>query len=168
MTQSTIEISPIGIIHSPFKNPEGTPIQPRAAKGARGKVKIQPQFCEGLRDLDGFERIWLVYWFHRSHSFKLRTVPFRDSEPRGIFASRAPARPNGIGISAVKLIGISGDTLTIADVDIIDGTPLLDIKPYVPEFDAFKVSRCGWLDRDTSGRTTADRRFSKNAGPNSD
>jgi len=127
-----MKIVPIGLIHSPFKDTGGTPIQPHYAKGVRGTVEIEPKFAEGLRDLDGFERIWLIYWFHRSRSYELMVVPYRDTVPRGLFATRAPSRPNGIGLSSVKLLEVSGNRLIVEDIDILDETPLLDIKPYVP------------------------------------
>ncbi|MFH1894210.1 MAG: SAM-dependent methyltransferase [Candidatus Zixiibacteriota bacterium] len=106
----------------------------------------------------GFDRIWLVFWFHRSREPKLTVVPFRDTVPRGLFATRAPSRPNPIGISADKLISVSECTLTVEDVDLIDGTPLLDIKPYVPEFDSCDCRRIGWLGVSTHLSNEADDR----------
>jgi tRNA-Thr(GGU) m(6)t(6)A37 methyltransferase TsaA len=159
MDNNTIKLKPIGIIHSPFESSGGTPIQPRAAAGAKGRVEIYNEYCEGLRDLDGFERIWLIYWFHRNGKSELTVVPFRDTRPRGLFATRAPSRPNRIGISVVRLLEVSDNTLAVEGLDIVDGTPLLDIKPYVPEFDAYECQRIGWLGDSNVQRDRADDRF---------
>lgn len=156
---SQLTIDPIGIIETPFRAAAGTPIQPSRAGGARGKVRVHPRYQEGLKDLAGFERIWLVYWFHLAPAHTLLVTPFLDSVRRGIFATRAPARPSPIGLSAVQLLGIDGGVLDVAGVDIVDGTPLLDIKPYVPEFDSYAGSRAGWFDESNSRRRTADERF---------
>jgi len=145
-----IEYKPIGIIHSPFKEPKGTPIQPTAAKGVDGVVEVFPEYIEGLKDLDGFSHIILIYHFHLSKKFSLKVKPFMDNRMHGIFSIRAPSRPNPIGISIVRLIKIEKNTLYIRDVDIIDGTPLLDIKPYVPEFDVRRVNRRGWLEKNVN------------------
>lgn len=153
----------VGSVETPFREPPGTPIQPSRAAGARGTVRLDPRFQEGLRDLAGFERIWLVYWLHRAPPAGLLTVPFLDEQPRGIFATRSPARPNPIGISAVRLLSVRENVLEVADVDMVDGTPLLDVKPYVPEFDAYPGSRAGWFDRSRSTRSVADGRFSEQA-----
>ncbi len=153
-----MQIQPIGVIHSPFTTPAGVPIQPRYAKGAEGTVEVYEPFAEGLADLEDFERIWLVYWFHRAPPARLRVVPFKDRRERGLFATRAPCRVNPIGLSSVRLLGVEGRMLRVAELDVLDGTPLLDIKPYVPQFDCYEVRRFGWLERD-GGRTTADGRF---------
>jgi len=142
-----IRYKPIGIIHSPFKEPKGTPIQPTSARGVKGTVEIFPEYVEGLKDLEGFSHIILIYHFHLAKRGALKVTPYMDYELRGVFATRAPSRPNPIGISVVRLIEIKGNILYIQDIDIIDGTPLLDIKPYVPEFDIRKVERIGWLEK---------------------
>ena len=142
-----IEYTPIGIIHSPFKEPEGMPIQPAGAAGVKGTVEMFGDFKEGLKDLDGFTHIILLYHFHRSQGFNLSVIPFLDAQPRGIFATRAPKRPNAIGLSIVKLNEIEDGILHIQNVDILDGTPLLDIKPHVPEFDAPGEVRTGWVQK---------------------
>jgi len=142
-----ITYQPIGFIKTPFKTIEGMPIQPAGARSIRGSIEIKPEFSEGLKDLDGFSHIILLYHFHRTRKTQLIVRPFMDSQPRGVFSTRAPNRPNPIGLSIVKLIGIEGNTLHIENVDTLDGTPLLDIKPYVPEFDHFKVERIGWLQK---------------------
>ena len=152
-------MQPIGIIHTPFKEASGTPIQPAVAEGAEGRVELFDQYAAGLKDLEGFDRVWLLFEFDRSGPPRLVVTPFRDTVPRGVFATRAPCRPNPIGMSAVRLQRIEGNVLHVRDVDILDGTPLLDIKPYVPEFDHFEVRRSGWLDRAGSDRTVADSRF---------
>jgi tRNA-Thr(GGU) m(6)t(6)A37 methyltransferase TsaA len=142
-----IEYTPIGIIHSPFTEPEGMPIQPAGAKGIKATVEVFKAFKRGLKDLDGFSHIILLYHFHHSQGFSLHIVPFMDSKPRGLFATRAPKRPNPIGLSVVRLEKIEDSVLHIRDVDILDGTPLLDIKPYVPKFDAPMKVRIGWLQK---------------------
>ena len=125
----------IGIIHSPFKEPKGTPIQPRAAQGIDGTVEVFQEYTEGLKDIDGFSYVILVYHFHLSKESSLKVKPFMDDQTHGVFSTRAPNRPNPIGISVVQLVKIEGNILQVKDLDIVDGTPLLDIKPYIPEFD---------------------------------
>lgn len=156
-----IEFDPIGVIHTPFTEREGMPIQPAGAVGVKGTVELFEDFHPGLKDLDGFSHIILLYHFHRSHSFNLHLVPFMDSELRGLFATRAPKRPNAIGLSVVQLDRIKDGVLHIQNVDILDGTPLLDIKPYVPEFDAQVEVRTGWLEkaREIVSRRKSDDRF---------
>jgi tRNA-Thr(GGU) m(6)t(6)A37 methyltransferase TsaA len=153
-------LHPIGTIRSPFNETAGMPIQPVFAVGTEGTGEILPQFAEGLKDLEGFERLWLMYWLHQAPPGPLRVIPFRDTAERGVFATRAPCRPNPIGLSCVRLVSLAENVLTISGVDILDGTPLLDIKPYVPQFDAFPNSQAGWLDHPpASPRTQADARF---------
>jgi tRNA-Thr(GGU) m(6)t(6)A37 methyltransferase TsaA len=159
--EQAIKLARIGIIRSPFRETAGMPIQPVFADGAQGTVDVFAQYAEGLRDLEGFDRLWLVYWLHKAPPGPLRVIPFRDTTERGVFATRAPCRPNAIGLSCVRLLSVSGNVLTVAGVDILDGTPLLDIKPYVPEFDAFPTSHAGWLDTSNTQRTKADNRFDR-------
>jgi len=154
-----LRLRPIGVIRTPFWEAAGTPIQPRRARGVKGTVEVFERFQEGLKDLEGFERIWLVYWFHRAAKARLRVIPYLDDQERGLFATRAPCRPNPIGMSPVRLLKVESNLLTVADVDILDGTPLLDIKPYTPHFDCFKVTRCGWLEKAARRRRVADSRF---------
>lgn len=156
-----IELNPIGIIHTPFTSLEGMPIQPAAAAGIRGTIEMLEEYHAGLKDLDGFSHIILLYHFHQSREFNLHVVPFMDNEPRGLFATRAPRRPNQIGLSVVQLDSIENGVLHIQNVDILDGTPLLDIKPYVPEFDSAADIRTGWLEqaRKTVSRRKSDDRF---------
>ena len=155
-----MKLEPIGIIHSPHRQPTGTPVQTAYAAGCTGTVEIFPPFVAGLKDLAGFERIWLIYWFDRIGAPRLEVTPFLDTESHGIFATRAPCRPNPIGFSPVRLLGFEGNILRVTDLDMLDGTPLLDLKPYVPAFDSFTAQRIGWCDRiDPRGNTIADKRF---------
>ena len=152
---------PIGIIHSPFKDLEGIPIQPTASYGIAGTVEVKPQYTDGLKDIEGFSHIILLYHFHLSNGPLLQVKPFLDDKPRGIFSTRAPRRPNSIGLSIVCLTRVEEATLYIEDVDIVDGTPLLDIKPYVPQFDHRHVDKIGWLSENVNNvyKTKADNRF---------
>ncbi|MBU8871722.1 MAG: tRNA (N6-threonylcarbamoyladenosine(37)-N6)-methyltransferase TrmO [Gemmatimonadales bacterium] len=152
---------PIGTIHSPFQEREGMPIQPASAKGAKGRVEVLEEFRAGLCDLEGFSHIIVLYDFHRSEGFDLEVVPFMDSQTRGVFSTRAPRRPNSIGISVLRLLGIQDGTLEVENIDILNGTPLLDIKPFVPKFDGVSNVKTGWLEsssNDLSDRK-ADGRF---------
>jgi tRNA-Thr(GGU) m(6)t(6)A37 methyltransferase TsaA len=135
----------IGVIHSPYKKPQGVPIQSSTAKDVEGTVEVYPRFAEGLKDLDGFSHVFLVYHFHLAGMFSLHVKPYLDDRLHGVFATRAPARPNPIGISIVRLAKVEGNILHVKDVDIVDGTPLLDIKPYVPKFDYRETEKIGWL-----------------------
>jgi tRNA-Thr(GGU) m(6)t(6)A37 methyltransferase TsaA len=141
-----ITYKPIGIIHSPFKEPKGTPIQPAGAEGIAGTVEIFPEYAEGLQDIDGFSHIVLIYHFHLSKKPSLKVKPFMDDKPHGVFAMRGPSRPNPIGVSVVRLVRVAENVLHIQDVDVVDGTPVLDIKPYVPAFDIREVEKTGWLE----------------------
>ena len=141
-----IQYQPIGVIHTPFESPDGMPIQPAGALSVCGTVEVFPEYAKGLRDLDGFSHVMLLYHFHQVQEQRLVVLPFLDTRERGVFATRAPARPNPIGLSSVKLLAVEGCTLLIENVDILNGTPLLDIKPYVPEFDHHRVDRVGWLE----------------------
>ncbi len=151
-----IAYRPIGIIHTPFTDPRGMPIQPAGAVGVSGTVEVFAEYRRGLADLAGFSHIVLLYHFHRSEGFDLQVVPFLDSQLRGLFATRAPRRPNAIGLSIVRLRSVDDGVLQIENVDMLDGTPLLDIKPYVPAFDASEDIRTGWLE--DSGRDVKDRK----------
>jgi len=144
MTQSNeYTMRPIGVIHSPFTDQAQTPIQPSRSQ-AIGQVEVYPEFAEGLQDVDGFSHLILLYVFHRSSGFTLTVKPFLDDQTRGLFATRYPCRPNPIGLSIVRLTEREGCRLTIQGVDVLDGTPVLDIKPYVPEFDAMDGVLIGW------------------------
>lgn len=154
-----IQFHPIGVIHTPHQEPVGTPIQSRFAEGVQGTVQLLPEYADALQDLDGFERLWLIYQFHRANPWKARVIPFRDTVERGLFATRAPNRPNSLGMSVVRLVAVRDCTITVEGVDMLDGSPLLDIKPYVPDFDAHPDARAGWFDRSSSVRTHADDRY---------
>jgi len=136
----------IGIIHSEHTIKENTPIQPVYAKGCKGYVDLCPEFVEGLRDLIGFSHIYLIYHFHQVRSVQLLVKPYLQDEEHGVFATRAPFRPNAIGLSVVELLSIDGNILHLDGVDILDGTPLLDIKPYTTKFDLHDIKKNGWLD----------------------
>jgi tRNA-Thr(GGU) m(6)t(6)A37 methyltransferase TsaA len=157
-----ITYQPIGLIRSPFKNLASMPIQPVSSSNRPGKIEIYPRFVEGLKDLDGFSHLILLYHLHKARSMSLIVTPFLDSVPRGIFATRAPSRPNPIGLSVVNLNRIEGSILYVEDLDVLDGTPLLDLKPYVPEFDHRPDVRLGWLEdvNERARSTTSDDRFS--------
>ncbi len=158
---SICAITAIGLIHTPFKHAKGTPIQPIADENAHGTVELFPEFTAGLRDLAGFERIWLIYLMDRASEVQMAVCPYMDTVERGIFATRSPARPNHIGISAVRLLNVQENRLQIADVDMLDGSPLLDIKPYVPAFDSFEQARAGWLAGKSPAKVMADERFER-------
>lgn len=158
-----IVYKPIGILHSPFKDPVGTQIQPSAAAGISATVEIFPEYEEGLKDLEGFSHIILLYHFHLSKPYKLTVKPFMDENYHGVFATRSPSRPNPIGISTVRLLKIEKNVLYIQNVDVLDKTPILDIKPYVPEFDINEDIKRGWLENNIHklGWTRDDGRFSE-------
>jgi len=141
-----VEFRPIGVVRSPHTRAEDTPIQPRFAEGIPGQVEVFPEFEPGLKDIDGFSHVYLLYVFDRAGPARLLVTPYLDDVPRGVFATRAPCRPNPLGLSLVRLVRRDGKVLHLEDVDILDGTPLLDIKPYVGRLDAREGARCGWLD----------------------
>ena len=152
----------IGTIYTPFNTPKGTPIQPTASKGIFGSVEVFDEYFPALKDLDGFSHIILLYFFHKVKKHSLTVIPYMDTEQHGVFATRAPSRPNPIGLSIVELIKIENNILYVKNVDMLNGTPLLDIKPYVPEFDKRVVTKIGWLDKNVKKLPTAkdDGRFS--------
>jgi len=158
-----IVYTPIGTIHSPFRRPKGTPLQPTGAADIEGWVEIFSGYAEGLKDLEGFSHLFLVYHFHRTRGYTLTVEPFMDNKMRGVFATRSPGRPNPIGLSLVRLDRIEGNILHIRDVDVLEGTPLLDMKPYVPAFDARKGVKIGWLKNNVMklDRARDDGRFAK-------
>lgn len=153
---------PIGVIHSPFDKPVNMPIQSAAAEGVAGKIELYDEFAPGLKDIDGFSHIILIYAFHKSDGYKLQVKPFLEDVVHGVFAVRAPKRPNAIGISVVKLIKVENNILQIENIDVLDGTPLLDIKPYVPEFDCYTNARSGWVGKhkEKIPKKKSDERFS--------
>ena len=151
----------IGLIHTPFTTLEDMPIQPKGAGEVIGRVELEEQYAPGLVDLEGFSHIYLLYEFHMAKRTALTVIPFMDTRERGVFATRSPLRPNHIGISIVQLIGVKKNIVTVQGIDILNGSPLLDIKPYIAAFDAVEDSRSGWMQgsaADVTGKRS-DRRF---------
>ena len=142
-----IHYESIGVLNSPHKNIADMPIQPSGANGIRGTITLKEKYIEGLIDLEEFSHIYVLYHFHQAKEAQLTVTPFMDEIGHGIFATRAPRRPNAIGLSVLKLTTIIGCQLQIENVDILDGTPIIDIKPYVPDFDHVTVEKIGWLDQ---------------------
>jgi tRNA-Thr(GGU) m(6)t(6)A37 methyltransferase TsaA len=143
---SPLRLTPIGVIETPFDDPKGMPIQPSGALEVLGRVVVEPSYTEGLDDLEDFSHLILIYHFHRSEGYRLKVTPFMDTAVRGLFATRAPRRPNPIGLSVVRLLSRSANILEVQGIDVLNGTPLLDIKPFVPAFDAPAAERTGWLE----------------------
>ena len=156
-----LKVRPIGVIRTEFLAAVGTPIQPVYADDSRGEVWLDEAYAAALDDIEEFERVWLLYWLDRAGGFRPRVVPYRDTREHGVFATRAPCRPNPLGLSVVRVLRREGRVLHVAGVDILDGTPLLDLKPYVPEFDAFPMSRAGWFESSGEDRRIADDRYHK-------
>ena len=140
-----MKFKPIGTVHSPYKEKAAAPIQPKYSDES-GKIEIFPEFAGGLKDLEGFSHIWVIFVFHKSEGYDLHVKPYLDEEARGVFSCRAPRRPNPIGISLVKLESLSGNVLNVRGLDMLDGSPVLDIKPYVGDFDEFSDVKIGWLE----------------------
>jgi tRNA-Thr(GGU) m(6)t(6)A37 methyltransferase TsaA len=138
-------LRPIGVIHSPFSTKESCPIQGRYAEDAKGTVEVFSAYAEGLQDIETFSHIYLLYQFDRAGAIELVRPTFLDDEAHGIFASRHPCRPNGLGISVVRLLRRNGNILEVEGIDVLEGTPLIDIKPYVPRFDCFPEANEGWV-----------------------
>ena len=161
MKEYKISYKIIGVIHSPHKSTEGIPIQPVGAKGIKAQIEIFETYQEGLKDLDGFSHIIVLYDFHKSKVFSLTVKPFLDNERHGVFATRAPKRPNAIGLSVLKLNRIVKNILFVENVDILDGTPVIDIKPYVSRFDFVNKEKNGWLEKNVDNSTDkkSDNRF---------
>ena len=157
-----ITYHPVGIVHSPLTEKVGAPIQGRLAPETRGQLEVFPEFEEGLLDVEGFSHLIILYHFHLSRDFRLKTRPFLEDVEHGVFSMRAPQRPNPIGLSVVRLEKREGRFLWVAELDVLDETPLLDIKPYVPAFDHRPDAVCGWMDKhihDGLQRPRADDRF---------
>ncbi len=155
------EINPIGTIYSPFKSIEDMPIQPKGAAEVAGQVILDEKYIDGLRDLDGFSHVYLLYSFHKAKRTEMLVTPFMDEQTRGVFATRSPLRPNHIGISVVRLTGVEGHKVFVKGIDVLDGTPLLDIKPYIEKFDTVQNSVSGWMqasDQEIS-KKRSDKRF---------
>ena len=163
MSPEIFAFKQIGIIRTRFTSQEGTPIQASMADGETGTIELFPEYADGLLDIEGFSHLHLIYAFHGVGAGALRVKPYLDTVEHGIFATRAPKRPNPIGLSVVRLIAVRGNTFEIAGVDMLDGTPLLDIKPYIPSLDARDAGRIGWYtDRlQREGTVLADDRFAR-------
>lgn len=162
MPGDQFEYTSIGVIRTPFESPEGMPIQPVGADAAEGTVEVDEAYADGLQDLDGFSHCILLYHFHASDDApSMQVEPFLDDTERGLFATRAPARPNPIGLSVVEIDSVTANTVAVSGIDVVDGTPLLDIKPFVPEFDVPDGADTGWLDasKATIQSEQADDRF---------
>ncbi len=143
----TITLEPIGIIHSPYQKKEDIPIQGAFKPEGVEAIEIFEKYVEGLKDVEGFSHLLIIYFFHKLKDFSLMAKPFLEDKLHGIFAIRSPHRPNHLGVSVVKLIERKGNLLKIGEIDVFDGTPLLDIKPYVPQFDQRKDVKIGWLEK---------------------
>lgn len=156
-----IEFQPIGIIHTPHTTVENMPVQPAARKDIVGQIEIFDEYREGLCDLDGFSHVYVIFHLHKCKGYRLKVIPFLDVVERGIFATRSPSRPNPVGLSLVEIVSINDRIITIKGADMLDGTPLIDIKPYVPDFEAAENIRKGWLEgkeKDIPGKLS-DGRF---------
>ena len=156
-----ITVKPIGIIHTPHKKIEGMPIQPSGAAELEGTVHFHNEYITALKSLDGFSHVILIYYFHKQKGWKPIVTPFMDTVEHGVFATRAPSRPNPIGLSIVSLKSVAGNKITFTGADMLDGTPLLDIKPYVPKFDTKSDVTTGWLQKNAEKvqKTKSDNRF---------
>lgn len=156
----------IGVVRSPHTDPSRTPVQPVFAQGTKGRIVLDPEYSDGLSDLESFSHIYLFYVFHKTQETKLTVRPFLEEATRGVFATRAPCRPNKLGFSVVKLISVEGYILHVEDVDILDGTPVVDIKPYIARFDTRDDVKSGWQDRipDDIATVRGRRGFQKNDG----
>ncbi len=157
-----LTIEPIGKIRAPFKTIEGMPIQPKGAESVKGVVELLPELKHGLKDLDGFSHIYLIYVFHKATRTELEVIPFMDSVSRGVYATRSPLRPNHIGISIVQVEKVEGNKIYVKGIDVLDDTPLLDIKPYIQNFDEVTQSQSGWMNADQHSVKVkrSDERFS--------
>lgn len=156
-----ISYAPVAHMRTPFTNVRGMPIQPVGAQGVAGSIDVLPEFAGGLADIEGFSHLLVIYHLHECQGFTLRVKPFLDNDEHGVFATRSPRRPNPIGISVLRLTGVSGNRLHVENVDMLDGTPVLDIKPYVPTFDVWDADRTGWFATvaDNAVQCRADDRF---------
>jgi tRNA (adenine37-N6)-methyltransferase len=157
MTNDVYEFRPIGIIHSPLKEPAGAPVQGALAMDIEAQVEIFEPYREGLSDLGGFSHAMLIFFFNRSKGYKMKVIPYLDDQLRGLFATRAPRRPNNIGVTVVRLLEVGETGMRIAGVDMLDQTPLLDIKPYVPLFDEHEETSFGWLEPHLKARAAGDK-----------
>ena len=151
----------IGIIRTPYTQLADMPVQPGGGCGVEGQLIVRPEYAEGLSDLEGFSHIYLLYLFHHAERMEMKVVPFMDETPRGVFATRSPLRPNHIGLSIVELVAVKENRVLIRNIDILDETPLLDIKPYIAAFDQVAGARSGWMTKSVAEvvKKRADDRF---------
>ena len=158
-----VVLTPIGVVRTPFADHAGMPIQTVAATGVRGRIELLPEYAAGLADLEDFTFLHLITYLHRTGPASLRVLPYLDTTERGVFATRSPKRPNPLGLSLVRLTGIEGAVLQVEELDLLDGTPLLDIKPYVPPFDERADARYGWFEQRAQNvhSVRADARFAE-------
>jgi len=166
--ETTIRYQPIAIIRTPFENIGGMPIQPHGAATTEGVIELEPDLLPGLKDIEGFSHLFLIYHLHKVKGHKLYVVPFMDDKPHGIFATRAPVRPNPIGMSIVKLKSVEGNLVRFVGADMLDGTPLIDIKPFFNQFDNRPDAVSGWLDEKKNQeilKIKSDNRFDTNKNP---
>ena len=156
-----MNIEPIGTIHTPYTSLEQMPIQPKGAKEVLGTLQIRQEYIQGLKDLDGFSHLYLIYFFHQAKRTELEVIPFMDTTERGIFSTRSPLRPSHIGLSVTELVSINDNIVTIRGIDVLDGTPLLDIKPFIPQFEDIGDVKTGWMTKDDNAviQTRSDDRF---------
>jgi tRNA-Thr(GGU) m(6)t(6)A37 methyltransferase TsaA len=156
-----MHIEPIGTIQTPYTSLEQMPIQPKGAKDVTAFLNIKREYTQGLKDLEGFSHIYLIYHFHQTKHSSLEVIPFMDTVNRGVFSTRSPLRPSHIGMSITELVSINDNIVTIRGIDVLDGTPLLDIKPYIPQFDSVNDVRTGWMNKKESEvqETRSDDRF---------
>lgn len=154
-------IKPIGTIHSPYTNLADMPIQPKGAAETEGRVEIFDEYAGGLADLEGFSHIYLIYLFHKATRTELSVIPFMDTVRRGVYSTRSPLRPNHLGLSLVQMTSVQNNFLNILGVDILDNTPLIDIKPYIPAFDHVENAESGWMNHSEEdvARKKSDHRF---------
>jgi tRNA-Thr(GGU) m(6)t(6)A37 methyltransferase TsaA len=157
---TSIAMPVIGTIHSPFTDLKNMPIQPPGAQGVSGKLIIKDEYAEGLKDLDGFSHIYIFYHFHKTTKTKLEVIPFMDKVPRGVFSTRTPMRPSRLGMSVIEVVSVDGNCVNVKGIDVLDGTPLIDIKPYILKFDYRADATSGWMQGstdDVSNRRSDDR-----------
>jgi len=148
-----IRLKPIGVVLSNYRDvSDNVPIQRALSPECEGRIRIYPEYAEGLEDIEGFSHLIVLYGFHKCRGSMLTVRPYMDDRERGVFSTRSPHRPNHIGHTAVKLLSREGNCLRVAGIDMVDGTPVLDIKPYVPAFDGVSVTGTGWMEKYLSGR----------------
>jgi tRNA-Thr(GGU) m(6)t(6)A37 methyltransferase TsaA len=152
-------LKPIGVIRAPFLEAKETPIQAALCPSAEALIELFPEFVPGLKDLEGFDRVWILCWLHQAAPARMVITPFLDDREHGVFATRSPSRPNPISLSCVRLLSVNANSLRIGGVDMLDQTPVLDIKPYVPAFDSFESKRIGWFENKELHPFRADNRF---------